>query len=538
MGGMLGPVAGELDDGKAPLALQDVARATQELSAKHELSGFLSGFLDLVRAWAAPSAVLAAVREPQTEGGWRVLPALSFGSVPLGAERSLARIVEESPECLARPTVVQPGEEIPGVKVRDNWVVPWWCEGECGLLVLRGVPRPYPANLGDALVLVSAAVWPRLLGGPAARIEALVGELQTLAGRLQGETGRQLERLNAARPSHSAPAAEPPADTGRLAELDAQLREARQEAQRAVGEQETLRKRLAELDAQLREVRQETQGAVGEQESLRERLAQLQRAHDTAAAERDWARGEAEQLASQVGSLESERTAAVARSEEGRRAIETAEGRARRSEEALAAAQQELSEARALGEEEKRRAHELALRSEGTIAAFRLATAAVRRASFVPPALRVSIEEAAPLVETPDQRPAPWLRVALLDRDAVGLENLAAELEAAGLDVRLANHPEEVALLLKTSDARELSAAICDVMAFRPDQNVAGLFRSWDKDRPGLAFYLTYDAGNPAEADRARRVPTSLTVGHIPRPLASARLIESLETLAKRQRKP
>jgi DNA-binding NtrC family response regulator len=177
-------------------------------------------------------------------------------------------------------------------------------------------------------------------------------------------------------------------------------------------------------------------------------------------------------------------------------------------------------------------------RSEGAIAAFRLATAVVRRASFVPPALRVSIEEAAALVETPGERPSQWLRVVLLDRDAVGLETLAAELEAAGLDVRLANHPEEVALLLKTSDAHELSAAICDVMAFRPDQNVAGLFRSWDKDRPGLAFYLSYDVGNPAEADRARRVPTSLTVGHLARPLTSARLIEALETFARRQRKP
>jgi hypothetical protein len=532
---MLGPVAEALDDGKPPLALQDVARAALDLSAKRELSGLLSGFLDLVRAWAAPSAVLAAVREPQEKGGWRVLPALSFGSVPLGAERSVARIVEESPECLARPTIVQPADEIPGVKVRDNWVVPWWCEGECGLLVLRGVPCPYPANLGDALVLVSAAVWPRILGGPAARIEALVSELQTLSGRLQDETARQIERLHAARPGDPAQAAEPPADTGRLAELDAQLREARQEAQRALGEQQTLRQRLAEVDAQLREARQDALGAVGEQDSLRERLAQLQRAHDTAAAERDWARGEAEQLASQVGSLESERTATATRSEEGRRAIETAEARVRRAEEALAAAQREVSEARALAEEEKRRADELARRSEGAVAAFRLATAVVRRASFVPPALRVSIEEAASLVEVPGERPAPWLRVALLDRDAVGLENLAAELEAAGIDVRLANHPEEVALLLKTPDARELSAAVCDVMAFRPDQNVAGLFRSWDKDRPGLAFYLTYDAGNPAEADRARRVPTSLTVGHIPRPFPSARLIESLETLARRQ---
>jgi hypothetical protein len=70
-----------------------------------------------------------------------------------------------------------------------------------------------------------------------------------------------------------------------------------------------------------------------------------------------------------------------------------------------------------------------------------------------------------------------------------------------------------------------------------PDQNVAGLIRSWDKDRPGLAFYLSYDLQSPAEVERARRVPMSLTAGHIPRPLVVARLLETIENLARRQGK-
>jgi hypothetical protein len=71
-------------------------------------------------------------------------------------------------------------------------------------------------------------------------------------------------------------------------------------------------------------------------------------------------------------------------------------------------------------------------------------------------------------------------------------------------------------------------------MSFRPDQNVAGLLRGWDKDRPGLASYLSYDAQSPVELERARRTPMSLTAGHIPRPLTGARLAETLDNLAKR----
>ena len=127
----------------------------------------------------------------------------------------------------------------------------------------------------------------------------------------------------------------------------------------------------------------------------------------------------------------------------------------------------------------------------------------------------------------------------LLDRDLVSLEPLAEALEQGGLAVRTAGHPEEIGLLLRTADAAVFDAVVCDVMAFRPDQNVAGLIRAWDRDRPGLACYVSFDAENAAEVERARRIPTSIIAGHVPRPLAPARLLDTLGTLArKRGRQP
>jgi hypothetical protein len=133
-----------------------------------------------------------------------------------------------------------------------------------------------------------------------------------------------------------------------------------------------------------------------------------------------------------------------------------------------------------------------------------------------------------------EARPPRKIGIALLDRDVVALEPIATDLEAAGVEVRLANQPEELALLLRSPDAQAVDAVVCDVMSFRPDQNVAGLIRGWDKDRPGLSFYLSYDAQSPVELERARRTPMSLTAGHITRPLTSARLAETSDNLAKR----
>ena len=132
-----------------------------------------------------------------------------------------------------------------------------------------------------------------------------------------------------------------------------------------------------------------------------------------------------------------------------------------------------------------------------------------------------------------DERPGRWLRLAVLDRDTAGLEPLAAELESAGMDVKIASHPEELALLLKTPQGRDLDAVICDVLAFRMDQTVAGIFRGWEKDRPGLALYLSFSRDSPVEVERAQRVPRPLTRGRLQRPLNRTELMEMLEPLRR-----
>jgi hypothetical protein len=463
-----------------PLSLDEAARAAQDLASRGEASRVAAEFLELIQRWAAPSAVLTAVRDPAAPAGWRLVPSLCAGSLTLGIEKTLARLAEDSPESLARPTVLR-GEELPGIRVRDNVVVPWWCEEDSGLLVLRGVPRPFRAGLGEALALAGAAVWPRLLGSPVTRIETVLRELSGGALRLEAEVARQLARLQAASPP--APAAPDAALSARGGELEAELEALRQERDALARELETAR---------------------------REREAA---ALDLAAARQQ--------------------------GENARRDLETSLEERSSADRALGAALRELSDNKrgARGDAGEPRAAAAAETSpaawDRASAALKVAVAAVRRAAFVPPMLRVSIEDVAALASS-EPRPARRLGIALLDRDVVSLEPVAAELEAAGIEARLAHQPEELALLLKSPDASAIDAIVCDVMSFRPDQNVAGLLRGWDKDRPGLASYLSYDAQSPVELERARRTPMSLTAGHIARPLSGARLAETLDNLAKR----
>jgi hypothetical protein len=170
--------------------------------------------------------------------------------------------------------------------------------------------------------------------------------------------------------------------------------------------------------------------------------------------------------------------------------------------------------------------------SSETVEALRRALAVMRRTPFLPPPLRVAAQEAA-VAAGGEKKEERWARVAILDRDTPALEPLAGQLESAGLDVKIASHPEELALLLKTPEGRDLDAAVCDVLAFRPDQNVAGIFRGWQKDSPGLALYLSFSSDSPPEVDRAQRVPLSLTKGRFQRPLNWTELMEMLEPLRR-----
>jgi hypothetical protein len=279
-------------------------------------------------------------------------------------------------------------------------------------------------------------------------------------------------------------------------------------------------------------VREETRRGILEREKLEEQLSAVEKSRAEAEGERGRLRGEVERLSSRLEAARSDLTAATERLEKLRREREEARATAGRTEAAAEKADGKGAESEAPRGRPPSGAD--GADREDVVSAFRGALAVLKRTPFVPPALRVSIEEAEKRMEPKGDSQTPWLKVVLLDRDAGSLEPLAAELEEAGLDVKIANYPEELALLMKTPDARELHAAVCDVLAFRPDQNVAGLFRSWQKDRPSLALYLSFSADNSAEAERAQRVPNSLTAGRFRRPLAKQDLVEMLTPLARR----
>jgi hypothetical protein len=459
---------------RPPLSLEEVAQATVDLSAERTLGDALTLFRETLRRWAAPSALLAAVRDPAAESGWRLLPTLCAGSGPLGADRLVQQLMEDVPRDLSRPSLVRAGRDMPGVKVRENCVVPWSCEGESGVLMLRGVVDASPRNLAEAVALLAAPVWPRLFGGPAERVEASVAELGRLAERLRSEADRQLERLEAARPPRVVePPPEVPVDAGRMAALEEQLAAARK---------------------QIDDAGQIVTQHVISSEELRQQVTSLEKALGEVEEERDQIRREANRQAD------------------------------------------ELQAARAARAEPSAPAHAAAPSpaANETVEVLRRTLAVLRRTPFIPAPLRVAAQEAEALVGGKDERPDRRLSIAVLDRDVVGLEHLSAELEADGIDVRIAGHPEELALLFKTAEGRELDVAICDVLAFRPDQTVAGIFRGWEKDRPGLALYLAFSRDSPVEVERAQRVPQSLTKGRFQRPLDRQDLMELVGPLRRR----
>ena len=357
------------DDTRAPLSLEEVAQAVLDLCAERTLEGFAARFLENLRRWAAPSAVLAAVRDPSAASGWRLLPALCAGSGPLGAERSVRQMIDDVPQDLARPSLVRPGNEVPGVRVRENCVVPWSCEGESGVLMLRGVVHPPPPNLADAVALLCAPVWPRLLGGPAARVEASVAELRRLADRLRDDADRQVERLQTARPPTVEAPLEEPLAAGRVADLEQQLTAARGEVARlleerraAVDAEAAARKGLAAARKEIAEAGSIVARNIREREELRQQVATLEKALEEVEGQRDLIRGEADRFAD----LEQQLTAArgdVARLREERRAAVDAATVARES---LAAARKEIAEAgsivaRNIGEREELRQQVTAL---------------------------------------------------------------------------------------------------------------------------------------------------------------------------------
>ncbi len=143
---------------------------------------------------------------------------------------------------------VRPREDVPGsgVKVRDNWLVPWAYGDAYGYLFVRGIARPL-TNFGDAVALLAQALWPRLPGvkpqtagavAPApSPLPALIEQAQQISERLVATLREERERVGT--PGDQA--------TTRLAELEAQLASAHKARAEAEAERERVRADMAGL---------------------------------------------------------------------------------------------------------------------------------------------------------------------------------------------------------------------------------------------------------------------------------------------------
>lgn len=598
---------------KPPLPMGEVAEAALALASERDLAAMGRRLRERLEAWAAPSLVLCIERDAGAEGGWRTVPELSAGTRSPGVERSLARMIEEAPAgALARPTLVRTEVTSANVRPRDNVIVPWARGDASGFLVLRGVPRPAPANLAEAVALVCLPFWPLLhpeasIGAPAAGpsepVEARRSELEALRKKLaaaekarsSAEADRDRAEGEAAELRDHAEALERKIERG---EAERRALSASHEAA-ARSDADLLARRFEELEALRRQLALRVEAFEAEQSAWQVKLQTGEAERAALVRERDQARAECRTLAASVESLErrldderrrwqaerassseestaaaGEREAQLRRAlEEERAALEAERSRLRSENNMLYASieswERQLQEqARRFDDEraglderfaqlERRAAQageqnaaleaardaaesERSLAAErwaNTVASFRAALDALRRTPFVPPTLRVSMagaESALAHDAGPPRTAQMGIRVLLLDRDAPGLDQLASDLEQAGLEVLVAHYPEEVSFFLKTPEAKRLAAAVCDVMAFRGDQNVIEAFRAWRQDLPGLALFLSFKADNPAEAERARHVPSVLTAGYLKRPLESGPLVEALVALGRR----
>lgn len=619
-----------------PIPFDEVSASALALAAAPDLPAMASRFLSKLQSWATPNLVVCVVKDAAADAGWRTIPELTSGAIPAGAERSLAKLLEESPpESLTRPLRVRPADDVPGFKVRDTWIVPWSYASASGFLVLRGIPRPHASNLGEAVALLSQPLWPRLCGsgasgisGPGvaaggendrARLVGLIAEAQRVAERLGAELLQGLETLRAPTPApaSSSPALEADLEAARrhVTTVEEQLG-ARDEALR--GSEEKLRaleekaraseekgqateEKLRAGEEKLQAAEEKVRAAEGKRDQAQAEVAALaarteaaEKARSEAEAEREFARGEAVELRGQLAALEKkleERGTHHAELDQVRNQLAAAQQKADAAEKARAAAEaerdgakvqlnqlwasleslqrqveidkdagktrdrevQDAVAAKAAAEHERDEAKAafgaslqrvkqaeaqerfLGERWEKTSGAFRSALEALKRTPFVPPTLRVSLAEAERFLENQEARVAARLgRALFLDRDMAALERLALDLEVAGVEVLIAHYPEEVTFFLKTPDSRGLSAVVCDVMAFRSDQNLSELLKTWRQDSPSLNVYLSFKADNPTEAERAQRIPTLLTAGYLPRPLQKEALLDAFQQFSRR----
>jgi len=84
-----------------------------------------------------------------------------------------------------------------------------------------------------------------------------------------------------------------------------------------------------------------------------------------------------------------------------------------------------------------------------------------------------------------------------------------------------------VSFFLKTPEGPRTAAIVCDVMAFRPEQDLLDLFRSWRRDVPALTIVLSHEADNPIEQERVSLVPPR-TAGRVAMPLSPEAILEAI----------
>jgi hypothetical protein len=587
------------EETKPPIPLEEIRATALTVAGERDLASMSRRLGQVIHGWAAPSLVVCLRRDAGAEGGWRIIPELTSGQVSAGFERTFARQVDEAPAgALAQPLVVRPTEDLAaaGVKLRDNWIIPWSWGAAGGFIFLKGIARPYPPNLGDAVALASQPLWPlacerwelgerlsaladelrrsveRLaIEVPAATGEWGSSEAEDLRGQLaearhkidalersrnQAETDRdraeaesadlrdQVEALERRMEAEAVRGTQAAGLRERLEAAESARDEAQRERERARAEVETYLHRERERDAQLGVRLAEVDETRRQLQTLQDRLDAAEKARAVAETERERAKGEADNLWRSLDSLQREIQAERGRAASEKAALEEArkavEARLASAEAARAAAERERDEARASAAQAvstaEAQAKKLDERWRETESSFRAALDALRRTPFVPPALRVSISGVEGYFAGEAKPPASSrpVRVLILDRDTPTLDSLAAELEGAGIEVLIAHYPEEVGFFLKTPDSRRVTALVWDVMAFRAAGDLIDLARACRQDLSGAGLFLSFRAEQSAEAERAQLVPVSAIAGYLPRPLTRESVLEAFAKLPAR----
>jgi hypothetical protein len=394
---------------------------------------------------------------------------------------------------------------------------------EADLASLRDAAAALEASSNTAL----SAAEQKIADLEAARA-ALEAERDAARGDAEGLRGRLAEAEAA--PPGAAAAGSGDAEA-RFQALSKELDEAKVRSEEAVQAQEEARTALKRVELSLAYKEAELEETRRHASALEQRLSSAGGGRPAEGADLAALAAQLEEAKTQAEGSERQADSLRARLAQAEPALEAARRMAEEASERAAVAERERDEAKASASAARasEKAHGEGL-DERTAETVRSALVALRRTPFVPPTLRIAfsgVEDLFPPDRPATSRSGPVPRLLLLDRDVTSLEPVAADLEQLGVDALLAHYPEEIAFFLKTPDARRLSGVVCDVMAFRSDQDLLDLFRAWRRDLPSLTIVLSFQPEIPTESQRVQRVPAR-TAGSVPRPLTRSAIVEAL----------